>query len=55
LRLAHTCTWCNYALGDCDLDDAVEHRLRRLGVSMTEAHDIGRRPLRRLPAARGET
>jgi AcrR family transcriptional regulator len=39
---------------DSDLDDAVEHLLRLLGVSTAEAHDIAHRPLRRLPPARSE-
>jgi len=40
-------------LDERDLDDAVEHLLRLLGVSTVEAHDIAHRPLRRLPADRG--
>ena len=39
-------------LDEHDLDDAVEHLLRMLGVSTAEAHDIAHRPLGRLPAAR---
>lgn len=35
-----------------DLDDAVEHLLRLLGLSAAEAHDIAHRPLRPLPAGR---
>jgi AcrR family transcriptional regulator len=38
-------------LNDSDLDDAVEHLLRLLGLSNAAAHDIAHRPLRPLPAA----
>lgn len=38
-------------LDDGDLDDAVEHILRLLGVSSDEARAIAHRPLRPLPAA----
>ena len=36
-------------LGDRDLDDAVEHLLRLLGLRKAEAKDIAHRPLRPLP------
>jgi AcrR family transcriptional regulator len=39
-------------LANRDLDDAVEHLLRLLGLSPAEAHDIAHRPLRPLPPAR---
>jgi AcrR family transcriptional regulator len=39
-------------LDDTDLDDAVEHLLRLLGLSPAEAHRISHRPLRPLPAKR---
>ncbi len=39
-------------LDERDLDDAVEHLLRLLGVSNAEARDVAHRPLRRLPAVR---
>jgi AcrR family transcriptional regulator len=38
------------ALGDGDLDDAVEYLLRLLGVPTREAKDIAHRPLDPLPA-----
>lgn len=38
-------------LSESDLDDAVEHLLRLLGLSRREAHDLAHRPLRRLPRA----
>jgi len=37
-------------LSDEDLDDAVEHLLRLLGLSNAEAHEITHRPLRPLPS-----
>ena len=36
-------------LGEADLDDAVEHLLRLLGVDRAAARDLAHRPLRRLP------
>jgi AcrR family transcriptional regulator len=36
-------------LDDADVDDAVEHLLRLLGLSLSEAHDIAHRPLPALP------
>jgi AcrR family transcriptional regulator len=39
-------------LGEEDLDDAVEHLLRLLGLSNTEAHAIAHRPLPPLPPGR---
>jgi AcrR family transcriptional regulator len=39
-------------LDDGDLDDAVEHLLRLLGLSSAEAHQIAHRPLRPLPLDR---
>ena len=40
-------------LEDEDLDDAVEHLLRMLGLDTHEAHDIAHRPLPPLPADAG--
>jgi AcrR family transcriptional regulator len=40
-------------LDDADIDDAVEHLLRLLGVPRTEAHSIAHRRLRPLPADPG--
>jgi AcrR family transcriptional regulator len=37
---------------DRDLDDAVEHLLRLLGLDAADAHDVAHRPLRPLPPAR---
>lgn len=36
-------------LREVDLDDAVEHMLRLLGLDRQEARDLAHRPLRRLP------
>jgi AcrR family transcriptional regulator len=41
-------------LDDRDLDDAVEHLLRMLGLDADEAEDIAHRPLPTLPADPGE-
>jgi AcrR family transcriptional regulator len=41
-----------HKLSASDLDDAVEHLLRLLGVSKHEAHEIAHRPLRHLPSAK---
>lgn len=41
-----------HELDNDDLDDAVEHLLRLLGVSMKEAREIAHRPLRPLPRAK---
>jgi AcrR family transcriptional regulator len=39
-------------LDDADLDDAVEHMLRLLGLAAAEARAVAHRPLRPLPALR---